>query len=140
MTTGTIYITAADRERLRAYLEDALIAPDTKDQAHVRQLQQEIERATIIDKPEDVPNDVITMRSRVLLHDLDTGEDLEWTLVYPTESSPENHRISVLAPLGTAMLGYRVGDTIEWTVPRGTRRLRVQQLTYQPESAGDFHL
>jgi regulator of nucleoside diphosphate kinase len=138
--TERIYVTAADRERLLACIEQTLRDAGAKEEAHVLELSRELERATVVDDPSSIPADVITMRSCVRLVDLDTHEALEWTLVYPSESSPEDQRISVLAPLGTAMLGYRVGDTIEWPVPRGIRRLRVESLVYQPEAAGDLDL
>jgi len=71
---------------------------------------------------------------------LDTGEEMIFTLVFPGNASIERDRISVVAPIGTAMLGHRVGDEFEWEVPAGSVRLRVEEVLYQPEAAGDFHL
>ena len=68
--------------------------------------------------------------------DLDLDEVEEYELVYPADADLERNRISVLAPIGTAILGYRVGDVIEWKVPAGLRRLRVEEVLYQPERAG----
>ena len=73
--------------------------------------------------------------SRVHLTDLDSGEELLFTVVFPSRANADEGRISVLAPLGTAVLGYRAGDLIEWDVPGGRRRLRVLRVVYQPESA-----
>jgi len=83
---------------------------------------------------------VITMNSRVCLQDLETGEDLVYTLAFPTDADLESGKISVLAPIGTAMIGYRVGDIIKWQVPAGTRKFKVKSMHYQPEAAGDYHL
>jgi len=87
-----------------------------------------------------VPPDVITMNSRVRLYDLDADEELIFTLVFPEDADPAENKISVLAPIGMAMLGYRVGDTFEWEVPAGISRLRVLEILYQPEAAGDYDL
>jgi regulator of nucleoside diphosphate kinase len=80
------------------------------------------------------------MNSRVRLLDLDTRIAVEYTLVYPGESDLAKGKISVLAPVGAAMIGYREGDEIEWNVPGGRRRFKVEAVLYQPEAAGDTHL
>ncbi|HYJ07251.1 MAG TPA: GreA/GreB family elongation factor, partial [Chthoniobacterales bacterium] len=76
-----------------------------------------------------------TMNSRAELLDLETGERMEFTLVFPMDANIEAGKISVLAPLGTAMLGSRVGDEFEWIVPYGLRRLKVVAVRFQPEAA-----
>lgn len=140
MPQRSILVTASDFKRLSNCIHESLYHGEAKDRPHVLELQEELSRATVLNGPSDVPADVITMRSRVLLRDLETGETVEYRLVYPNESNPAKAQISVLAPIGVAMLGYRVGDVIEWPVPRGQRRLRVEALVYQPEAAGDLHL
>jgi hypothetical protein len=75
------------------------------------------------------------MNSRAELLDLDSNEHMEFTLVLPDEANIEEGKISVLAPLGTAMLGYGVGDEFEWTVPYGSRRLKVIKVHFQPEAS-----
>jgi len=80
------------------------------------------------------------MNSRVHLVDLDTQEEMVYTLVFPQDAEISQSKISVLAPIGTAMLGYRVGDTFTWQVPDGVRRLQVKKVLYQPEASGDYHL
>ena len=74
------------------------------------------------------------MNSRAELLDLDSGERMEFTLVFPSDANIEAGKISVLAPLGTAMLGYRVGDEFEWHVPYGIRRFKVNYVYFQPEA------
>lgn len=82
-----------------------------------------------------VPRDVITMHSTACLSDLDTEEEFVYTLVFPHEADIRQGKISVLAPIGTAMLGYRVGTVFEWPVPDGMRRLHIKEVLYQPEAA-----
>ena len=97
-------------------------------------LEGELRRAAIVE-PEDIPSDVITMNSRAELLDLESKERMQFTLVLPRDARIEDDKISVLAPLGTAILGYRVGDEFEWRVPYGVRRLKVTNVTFQPEAA-----
>lgn len=89
---------------------------------------------------DEVPPDVITMNSRVKLQDLDSGDEMIYTLVYPSDADTGQNRISILAPIGTALIGYRVGDIVEWKVPSGVKRLKVEEILYQPEASGDFDL
>ena len=134
MSERSIFLTAEDRKRLVTLLERPTAAWDRDD---VRELVVEIQRASVVPAAE-IPADVITMNSRARLLDLDQGATLEYTLVYPQDADFAEGKISVLAPIGAAMLGYRVGDEIEWIVPGGLRRLRVEAVLYQPEAAGDF--
>ena len=135
----TIYITELDRQRLEKLIELAGERSRRANHQYLSRLEEELERAETV-APEEVPADVITMRSKVRLRDLDTGEQMVYTLVFPSEANLDEGKISVLAPVGTAMLGYRVGSQIEWDVPSGRRRLKVEELLYQPEAAGDYNL
>ncbi len=80
------------------------------------------------------------MNSKVHLLDLETKEEMTYTLVFPDAADIIAGKISVLAPIGTAMLGYRAGDTFSWEVPAGVRRIEVLAILYQPEASGDYHL
>ncbi len=102
-------------------------------------LERELERARLV-KPETVPATVVTMNSDVEVMDLDTKERRRVTLVFPSMAAIDAGRISVLAPLGTALLGSSEGSEIEWGTPRGARRLQVARVVYQPEAAGRFDL
>jgi regulator of nucleoside diphosphate kinase len=102
---------------------------------HLKGLEAELNRSKRV-AGDKVPPDVITMHSRAHLIDLESGEELIYTLVFPHEADIRQDKISVLAPIGTAMLGYRVGDVFEWPVPDGLRRLQVKGMLYQPEAAG----
>jgi regulator of nucleoside diphosphate kinase len=136
---ATIYITELDRQRLEKLIELAGQRDGLANYEYLRKLEQELDRAETV-APSEVPADVITMRSKVRVRDLDSGKELVYTLVFPTEADSGNGKISVLAPIGTAMLGYRVGSRIEWQVPSGVRRIKVEELLYQPEAAGDYNL
>jgi regulator of nucleoside diphosphate kinase len=138
MSDRAIYITEYDRVRLRNLLEDEK-ASGYRGRDDLKELEAELNRGTVV-APQEVPGDVVTMNSKARLIDLDTGEEMVYTLVFPGDADIEQNKISVLAPIGTAMLGYRVGDTFEWQVPAGLRRLRVEEILYQPEAAGDYHL
>jgi regulator of nucleoside diphosphate kinase len=138
MSTREIYITEYDLERLVSLIEKS---PQTvyRKSDYLKSLQTEMARAKIV-APTKVPGDVITMNSTVLLQDMETGDEMEYTLVFPEDADMTKGKVSVLAPIGTAMLGYRVGDEFTWEVPAGTRRLLVKKIIYQPEAAGDYHL
>jgi regulator of nucleoside diphosphate kinase len=97
-----------------------------------------VNRAVIVD-PREVPPDLVTMNSCADILDLDSGETVTFTLVFPSEADVDEGKISILAPIGSGMLGYRVGDEFEWQVPAGIRRMRVTRVSYQPEAAGEFH-
>lgn len=107
--------------------------------ARIEELAAELDRAVVVES-DKIPKDVVTMNSRVCLRDLDNGEDELYQVVYPEDTDIEHNKISVLAPIGTAILGYKVGDVIEWKVPAGLRRLKIKKILYQPEKAGDYHL
>ena len=126
----TIYITTADMARLRALLTNQQNAREVLDQ-----LAAEVDRARVVD-PLEIPHDIITMNSTAQLRELLTDDVMTYTLVFPEQADYEAGRISVLAPIGTAMLGQREGDEFEWEVPAGPVRLRVEKVIYQPEAAG----
>ena len=135
MAERAIYLTSQDRDRLQALAQRT----EDRDRGDLAGLMYELSRAVIVPAAE-IPGDVITMNSRVRLLDLQDGSVLEYTLVYPGDANFAEGKISVLAPIGAAMIGYRVGDEIEWEVPAGQRHFRVEAVLYQPEAAGDDHL
>ena len=136
MTEHNIYITAVDGEKLRDLIWQAQ-ATDYRGSPYLKMLAGELDRAIVLD-PHEIPADVITMNSTASLVDVESGEDMLYTLVFPEAADPIQGKISVLAPIGTAMLGYRVGDTFEWETPDGERKLRVKKVVFQPEASGDY--
>lgn len=134
----TIFITNTDQLRLKKIINKEKEF-NAGNKEYLINLEQELDRANIVTSQE-VPPDVITMNSKVLLKDLDTGEEMIYTLVYPEDADLLEDKISVLAPVGTAILGYRIGNILEWKVPDGVVKLKVEKLLYQPEAAGDYEL
>ncbi len=136
MSGKPIHITAFDLDRLRKLILAAQSTEYRKSE-YIEKLKMELDRAKIV-KPQEIPPTVVTMNSTIELVDLDTNEEETYTLVFPEDADISKGRISILAPIGTAMLGYEIGDIFEWDVPAGKRRLRVGRIIYQPEASGNF--
>ena len=133
-----IFITRTDQERLEKLIEtEEEFAAGNK--APLQELRDELKRA-IVTESQKIPQDVITMRSKVLLRDINDGEEMIFTLVYPDEADMLEGKISVLAPIGMAILGYRENDRIEWSTPGGIAQLQVEKILFQPEATGNFDL
>ena len=130
--TDHIFITQPDYNKLKRLI--AARGANGSDVDYLSQLDQELERAEVVEDSRAVAPDVITMNSVVRLVDMDSGEVKTYKLVFPSEARSEN-TVSILAPIGTAILGYRVGSVIEWRVPKGIRRLKVLDVMFQPEAA-----
>lgn len=135
----TIYVTKTDLDRLGNMIESAYDQDDRANLPYIRNLKDELGFAEVV-ASEEVSPDVVTMRSRVRLQDLDTKDESVYSIVFPSEANALEGRISVLAPLATALLGYRRGDTIEFQAPGRMRKLQVVEILYQPESAGHYDL
>ncbi len=135
MKQREIYITEHDMKRLRALIE----IYNGKDRPYIELLEEELERAKVVD-PKSIPNDVVTMNSVVRIKDLDTNEEKTFTLVFPGKRGVTENALSILAPIGTALLGYREGDIVEWEVPAGMKRFQIMEIIYQPERLGNYEL
>ncbi|HET7570696.1 MAG TPA: nucleoside diphosphate kinase regulator [Gammaproteobacteria bacterium] len=130
-----IMLTSRDLERLEKLLDSL---PDNAFPGKAA-LQEELDRADVVE-PGDVPATVVTMNSTVRFSIPDTGNEFRLTLVYPKDVDGKADKISVLAPVGSALLGLSVGDELEWPRPGGgMTRVRVDDILYQPERAGDLH-
>ena len=138
MAERIIHITKFDMDRLVELIEGLRLSPKAN-QANLDLLEKELYRAVLVD-PQNIPRDVITMNSKVSITDTDSVEKMTYTLVFPSAANIAENKLSILAPLGMALLGYRKGDVIKWPVPSGIRKLRVDEIVYQPEAAGDYHL
>lgn len=102
------------------------------------ELEEELARATIVD-PKDMPPDVVTMNSTVRFRVESSSEEFTLTLVYPKDVDSSGTKISILAPVGSALLGLSQGDEIEWPKPGGgVLRVRIEEITYQPERSGEY--
>jgi regulator of nucleoside diphosphate kinase len=133
-----ILITDADHRRLR-WLVGRLRASGRARARHVGALATRIRRSVIV-SPKEIPRNVVTLNSRVYLKDLDSRKRLECTLSDPFDISAFGDRLSVAGPAGIALLGKRVGQIVRWAMGPRERRFRIEQIAYQPEAAGDFHL
>lgn len=134
MATGeSILITEQDYERL------ALLIMHSNG-PNVSTLEEELARAEVVNQ-KDIPNDVVTMNSIVTFVSKDTGKESEIKLVYPKDADVTKGYVSVLAPVGIALIGLRVGQSIDWPMPNGQpRQLQVTGIKYQPEAQGDWEL
>ena len=127
-----IELSSADMQRLRSIVGSR--AASLRDREHLLDLQEEIDHAKVVDE-DDIAADVVTMQSEVRVRDGRTGVARDYTLVSPSQADLAAGRLSVLAPLGTALLGYREGDEVEWQMPGGLRLLRIEKVRRQPRVA-----
>ncbi len=133
MKNRKIYITGKDKTKLKK-LFSSTKGFRNGDLKTVRDLLSELNRAEVINDG-NIEEAIITMNSTVLVEDIETKKDYTYTIVYPEDANSSENKISILAPIGTALLGFKAGDIIEWEVPAGKRKLRVKRILYQPEAA-----
>lgn len=134
MQQQTIQVTEIDSRRLEGII-DSPRSRDPRDAGSVERLERHLGDAEILSARHIGP-DVVTMNSEVRVRDLDTHEVVVFRVVFPRAADSAAARISVLAPLGMAVLGRRVGESVDWETPGGRRRLRVDRVLYQPEREG----
>ena len=132
-----LLISSYDKKRIMRLLRSGDVSSEVREE--LDDLTWEIQRAAEV-RPQEVPPDLVTMNSSVRVSDLETSTSALYTIVFPPDANYDEGKISILAPLGTALLGYRAGDVVYWHVPRGVRQLRIEEILYQPEAAGDYHL
>lgn len=130
-----ITISSLDADRLYALIEslpnDGLIG--------INELEKELDRAKIVD-PSEVPPTIVTMNSTVRFSVESSLDEFLLTLVYPKDIDTSGEKISILAPVGSALLGLSQGDQIEWPKPGGGLiKVTIEDITYQPERAGELH-
>lgn len=107
--------------------------------ADAENLMKELNAAQIVE-PDKIPGNVVTMNSIVKISFLNTGKQVEFQIVYPNKANMKEKKISVFSPIATALLGYKAGDEIDWIVPAGPTKIRIDEIVYQPEAAGDYNL
>lgn len=130
MNNQPIYVTREDYSKLRLLIE--AIAGPTVGGKPIQKLRAELDRAMVVD-PSAIPPTVVTMNSRVEIEDLSTGEVDDYILTFPERANVEQKMLSVLAPIGTAILGYREGDEVSWSTPGGIRQLKIRRVV-QPDA------
>lgn len=130
-----IVVSSRDLDRLETLLDSL---PDNAFPGKAA-LQGELDRAEIVE-PEEIPPSVVTMNSTIRFGIASSGEEFCMSLVYPKDVTGAEDRISILAPVGSALLGLSVGDEIEWPRPGGGMiKVKILEIVYQPESAGEWH-
>lgn len=127
MTPAPIYLSNEDYSKLRLLLG----ATPSNGNARLQKLREELDRAVVVD-PSALPANVVTLDSTVQYEDVGTGEVEEYTITFPDRANIEQKRLSILAPIGTALIGCRVGDTVNWSTPGGVRQLKINRVTQRP--------
>jgi regulator of nucleoside diphosphate kinase len=130
-------MTKLDQERLTKLIND--IPYNSKQRLELQDLMRELERSTIVESTE-IPGNVVTMNSMIDVVEIDSNTTRTLQLVYPDASNIDNGKISIFSPVGTALIGYKVGDIIDWPVPSGIKHLKIENISYKPEASGDYHL
>ncbi len=133
-----ILISLLDAARIQSCIERAR-AGGLNVPVNLVPLSNEIDRAKKV-KPEKMPSDVVTMNSIVKLQNTKTGKDMQIQIVYPQDADFSKQKVSIFAPVGTALLGYRKGDRVEWGTPNGITEFVILDIVYQPESEGNYDL
>ncbi len=131
----SIWVTEYDRERIRNLIHDLKGSGATRGQ---QELEAKLDRARIV-KPQEIPENVVTMNCLVKLRDCDTHEETEYWLRFSKQYS-ESQVAPILSDLGIALLGSREGDIIEWSGPSGKRHGKIVEVVYQPERLGNYEL
>lgn len=132
-----IIISTLDAERIR---QRAMAIRATSGYSNeLKSLLDDLNNATIVD-PQDMPADVLTMNSVVKLKYLNNGRTMQLKIVYPEEADVKNQKVSIFAPIAAALLGYKKGDIVSWTVNNMPVRVKIEDIVYQPESVGEFEV
>ncbi len=133
-----LIVNRLDYARIKKSISDARQF-NSISKADADKLISELDSASIVE-PESVPSDVVTMNSIVKLSFLNNDKQVQFQIVYPDQSNFRENKISIFSPIATALIGYRVNDEIEWIVPSGLTRIRIDEIIYQPEAAGHLNL
>ncbi|HRH64668.1 MAG TPA: nucleoside diphosphate kinase regulator [Bacteroidia bacterium] len=133
-----IIINRLDYARIKKSISDAKQFKSISN-AEAEKLIKELDSAEIVE-PEAIPSNVVTMNSIVKLSFLNNNKQVQFQIVYPDQANLKENKISIFSPIATALIGYKVADEIEWIVPAGLTNIRIDEIIYQPEAAGDYSL
>lgn len=133
-----IIINRLDYARIKKCINDARQFKSITE-SELQKLVNELESAVIME-PEAIPANVVTMNSIVKLSFLNNNKQVQFQIVYPDQANFRENKISIFSPIATALIGYKVGDEIEWIVPAGLTKIRIEEIIYQPEAAGDYNM
>ncbi len=133
-----LIVTRLDYARIKKSISDAKQL-NTINKVEAEKLLNELSSAEIVE-PDAIPADVVTMNSIVKLNFLNTNKVVQFQIVYPDKANIKENKISIFSPIATALIGYKVQDEIEWVVPAGLTKIKIEEIVYQPEAAGDYDL
>lgn len=133
-----LIVNRLDYGRIRQCISDAKQFKSISD-VEAGKLIKELNSAEIVE-PEEIPSNVVTMNSIVRLSFLNNNKQIQFQLVYPDRANLKENKISIFSPIATALIGYKVNDEIEWIVPGGPTKIRIDEIIYQPEAAGDYNV
>lgn len=133
-----VIITKQDFNRIHRSITDA-IAKNSIKKEEADKLLTELKSAKIVEQNK-IDGDVVTMNSIVKIHFQNNKTTMEFQLVYPADANIKERKISIFSSVASALIGYRVGDEIDWLIPSGMTKIVIDEVIYQPESAGDFDL
>lgn len=135
---SNLIINRLDYARIKKCINDAKQFKSISS-IEAEKLIKELDKAKIVE-PEAIPSNVVTMNSIVKLSFLNNNKQVQFQIVYPDQSNLKENKISIFSPIATALIGYKVTDEIEWIVPAGLTNIRIDEIIYQPEAAGDYSL
>ncbi len=138
MSERALYLTDYDYERLELLLDNMNRVPQNR-RADLSSLENDLATCQIVTS-EEMPANIVTLHSTIRYLDLDSKKERVVTLVFPSNADFSKGRISIAAPLGAAILGRAAGDIVTWKVFEGSMTIRIEEVLYQPEAAGDYHL
>jgi regulator of nucleoside diphosphate kinase len=134
-----IIINRLDYARIKKCISDAKQFKSISN-AEAEKLMNELDSAKVVE-PEAIPSNVVTMNSIIKLSFLNNNnKQVQFQIVYPDQANFKENKISIFSPIATALIGYKVDDEIEWIVPAGLTRIKIDEIIYQPEAAGDYNL
>lgn len=133
-----LIINRLDYARIKKCINDAKQFKSVSE-TEAEKLMKELNSAKIVE-PEAIPSNVVTMNSIVKLSFLNNNKQVQFQIVYPDKANIKENKISIFSPIATALIGYRIADEIEWIVPAGLTKIRIDDIIYQPEAAGDYDL
>jgi len=133
-----IILNKLDYLRIQKCIEDAREVKSIN-AAEAETLMKELNSAKIVE-PQEIPSDVVTMNSIVRISFPGSDKQVRFQIVYPREANLKENKISIFSPVATALIGYKVSDEIDWIVPAGITKIRIDEILYQPEASGDFDL
>ena len=135
---GTITLNRLDLTRIQTCLKEAMQVNAIRKMEAATRIK-EIQSASVVD-PESIPSNVVTMNSIVQISFLNTKKTVEFQIVYPNQANVKENKISIFSPIATALIGYKAGDEIDWVVPAGITKIKIDAIVYQPEAAGHYNV